>query len=116
MKKWMLLLAALLLASCGYTEEPLIKVQLEKAVKRAEQEAIKDSMTLSKGCQEVQTTWRAPIKSLTQDIRVQRCDIVYYYLARYALVEGDEHPIDFTASISFLGTENLLTGEKTSEY
>ncbi|WP_417312070.1 hypothetical protein [Ectopseudomonas khazarica] len=116
MHKWMFFLTALSLAGCTSPEELLIRVQLEKAVAHAEREAVEDALSMSAECQEKEQTWRAPIHSLTQDIRVQRCDIVYYYLARYALVEGDELPIDFIPSISFLGTENLLTGEKISLY
>ncbi|MGE8501559.1 MAG: hypothetical protein ACN6P1_04915 [Pseudomonas sp.] len=113
MKKWILFLAALQIAGCASPEEILIKTQLEKAVIRAEREAISDSYFIAKDCQEEAKTWRAPIRSLTQDIRVQRCDTVYYYLARYSMVQGDVLPIAFIPSIYLQGTENVVTGERT---
>lgn len=114
MTKRISLLAALLLltAGCETSENTLIETQLMKAVMKAQSMAVEDSELISGDCREEPTTWRAPISSLTQDIRVQRCDIVYYYLAKYAAVEGDVAPIAFVPSNTFIGTENLTSGEK----
>lgn len=112
-KRISLLVAFLFLVTgCGSKEKDLILEQLTKAVMQAEKMAIEDSELRSNDCMDEPQPWRAPISSLTQDIRVQRCDIVYYYLARYAQVEGDIAPIAFVPFATFIGTENLTTGEK----
>lgn len=86
--------------------------ELEAAVMAAEQEAADDSARRSP-CEEKEKRWRAPIQSLTQDIRIQRCQVVYYYLATYSMAGGsDVSPVAFLPSLTFLGTEDLSTGEK----
>ncbi|MBB1632059.1 hypothetical protein A9975_14445 [Cupriavidus sp. UME77] len=98
-------------SGCALTPESMIRSQLDEAVARAESMAVTDSGDRS-DCKASPKTWRAPIHSLTQDIRVRRCETVYYYFATYAQFVGDAYPIAFAPSIAFVGYEDLLTGKK----
>ncbi|MBD9368539.1 hypothetical protein [Xanthomonas sp. XNM01] len=99
-------------ASAGWLADRAIMRELKRAVATAEQEAVDDSATRT-DCTSRPKIWRAPIRSLTQEIQVKRCDVVYYYTAGYAAAVGDLLPVGFVVDTTFDGTENLTTGEFT---
>lgn len=102
-----LLLLFLLPYGVSYYQERLILNELEKAVYKAERKAVADARSRTE-CTEAEATWRAPIKSLKQEVRVQLCNTVYYYMAGYSPVGGYT---TFHGSMQFLAEENLLTGK-----
>lgn len=102
----------LLLGGCQSLSRHVALADLKDAVRAAEQEAVDDSAKRST-CTQKEKRWRAPMQSQRQEIRIQRCQVVFYYLAAYSMAGGE--PFAIIPHVTFLGTEDLSTGEKRLE-